>query len=84
MTQFILGMLGALLALLLIGTGAFLGVKVSGRLRATTKPETPEEAERRRLIEDQRAFEAQMRYNADVAYGIAAAADLLGRGEGDG
>ena len=84
MTQFILGMLGALLALLLIGTGVFLGVKISGRLRAAPKPETPEEAERRRLIEDQRAFEAQMRYNADVAYGIAAAADLLGRGEGDG
>ena len=69
------GALGAVLVLLLFGFGVFVGVKLHAKytaIEAARKPklETPEEAERRRLIEDQKAFRTQMGYNADMAYGF--------------
>lgn len=69
------GALGAVLVLLLFATGVYVGYKLHSKIaehEAARKPklETPEEAERRRLIEDQKAFRTQMGYNADMAYGF--------------
>ena len=69
------GALGAILVLLLFATGVYVGYKIRVKIEAheaerRPKLETPEEEERRRLIEDQKAFRTQMGYNADMAYGF--------------
>lgn len=68
------GALGAILVLLLFATGVYVGYKIRVKIEAheaerRPKLETPEEEERRRLIEDQKAFRTMMGYNADVAFG---------------
>lgn len=68
------GALGAVLVLLLFATGIFVGystrVKIAEHEAAKIPtPETPEEAERRRLIEDNKAFRTLTNYNAEMAYG---------------
>lgn len=60
--------------LLLFGGGVYAGYRLHARYAAheaarQPKPEAPEEQERRRLIEDQKAFRTMMGYNADVAFG---------------
>ncbi len=80
------GALGAGLVLLLLAAGVFIGYRMKARLVAAEaarhKPETPAEAERRRLIEDQSAFRHMMGYSADVAYGITTVKELEGK-DGD-
>lgn len=70
------GMLGAFLTLLLFAAGVVVGFKLRSRIAEheaskRPKPETPAEEERRRLIEDQKAFRTMMGYNADTAFGTA-------------
>lgn len=74
------GMLGAILAFLLFASGIYVGYKLHATKveHETPKQPTPiqlEEAERRRLIEDQKAFRTQMGYNAEMAYGFTAGED---------
>lgn len=81
MLNIVYGALGAVLVLLLFAGGMCVGYKLHVKLAAqeqarVPKPETPEEAERRRLIADQRAFHTQMSYNADMAYGLIPANDF--------
>ena len=81
MLNIVYGALGAVLVLLLFAGGICVGYKLHARLAAqeaarAPKPETPEEAERRRLIADQKAFHTQMNYNADMAYGLLTAKDF--------
>lgn len=88
MTYVFLGVLGAILALLLLGAGIYVGMLIQRHIYANTasqtKPETPAEAERRRLIEDQQAFTTLMNYSPDMAYGFVSAADVAGIKDGDG
>ena len=70
------GALGAVLTLLLFVAGIYVGYKIHAKIAAheaskMPKPETPAEEERRRLIEDQKAFRTMMGYNADTAFGTA-------------
>ena len=74
------GALGAVLVLLLFAAGTYTGYKVHAKIAAheaakQPKPEAPAEAERRRLIEDQKAFRTMMGYNADVAFGKSVVSD---------
>ena len=74
------GALGAALVLLLLAAGVFIGYKLKARQvkaeAARHRPETPAEAERRRLIEDQAAFRQTMSYSVDMAYGMVPAKDF--------
>lgn len=81
MTYVIYGALGAILVLFLFATGIYVGYKLHTRFEkgGQNKPETPAEAERRRLIEDQNAFRVLMNYNAEMAYGRVSAQDLIGK-----
>lgn len=68
------GMLGAFLTLLLFAAGVYVGYRLHAKIaehEAAQRPklETPEEAERRRLIADNNAFRTLANYNADMAYG---------------
>lgn len=87
MAYIFLGALGAVLALLLFGAGVYVGIKGQGRIfeisAHKTHTETPAEAERRRLIEDQRAFQTLMNYSPDMAYGFVTAADITGSKDGE-
>lgn len=76
------GALGAVLVLLLFGGGVYAGYRlhvkyVAHEAARQPKPEAPEEAERRRLIEDQKAFRTMMGYNADTAFGTTVADQFL-------
>lgn len=69
------GALGAVLVLLLFAAGAVVGFKLRSRIaehEAAKRPTpiAPEEEERRRLIEDNKAFRTLANYNADMAYGF--------------
>ena len=86
MLNIVYGALGAAAVFLLLGIGMFAGYKLHARLAALEKaekpePETPEEAERRRLIEDQKASKQLMNYSVEMAYGMITARDFEG---GDG
>lgn len=87
MAYIFLGALGAVLALLLFGAGVYVGVKGNGRLFETAADkvhtETIAEEERRRLIEDQRAFQTLVNYSPDMAYGFVTAADVSGSKDGE-
>ena len=74
------GALGAVLVLLLFAGGIYAGYKLYAKkadydAANRPTPEPLEEAERRRLIEDQRAFHQQMSYNADIAFGTSVGED---------
>lgn len=68
-------LIGAVVALLILASffaGAAVGVKL-GRKMAEPRPssgstEEPSEEERRRIMEDQRAFEDLLHYNTDIVY----------------
>ena len=75
------GALGAALVLLFFAAGVFAGYKLKARMTASEaarapKPETPEEAERRRFIADQKAAHMLYNYNVDMAYGLVTAKDF--------
>lgn len=81
MLNIVYGAAGAVLVLLLISVGVVIGYKlkthqVEAEAARAPKPETPEEAERRRLIADQKASRLLYNYNADVAYGMVTAKDF--------
>jgi hypothetical protein len=80
--DFLIGMIGALLVVVLFGLGVFLGWSLRGMTREQPKPyedgRSPEEIakERKRLIEEQEAFRQQMEYNAETAYGMSGNEEL--------
>ena len=61
----IFGMLGAALVLAAFAAGFALGA----RRRPKRGGEPPAETERERLLAEQRAFRALMRYSPEIAYG---------------
>lgn len=75
MTEMVLGLVSALIGAVLFAGGGLIGWIV--RDKQAEKPDltdgkTPEEIqkERSRLIAEQEAFQTQMNYNADMAYGL--------------
>ena len=75
MLNIVLGALGTILVLFSFAAGVYVGYKlhahkVAEEATKARKPETPEEAERRRLIEDQNASRCLMNYNVEMAYGM--------------
>ena len=71
MSEILLGALGALLAVALVAAGAAMGWMVSKMLGGTqSKPKEPGEAERRQLMEEQKAFRQLLNYNVETAYGM--------------
>ena len=60
-------MLGAALVLAAFAAGWLLGARRVPR----TAPETPEAAERERLLAEQNAFRELLRYSPETAYGAA-------------
>ena len=69
MIYFVIGAAGTLTVLGLLSLGAFLGWKARERFTQRTVQEFSEE-EHRRILEEQRAFEAMLSYNIDTAYGV--------------
>jgi len=76
MEYILYGALGVVLTLALICSGAYIGYTFAERKRPKAK--TPGELERQRLIEDHNAFQMQMGYSAEVAYGQVSPVDLAG------
>ena len=71
--EFVLGFLGALLAVGLFAGGAILGWRGNEKFRDQTQRVTAEqltEAEKRRLREEQEAWTALHNYSVEDAYGI--------------
>lgn len=71
--SFILGFLGALLALAAFVTGWISGghmAKQRQEKRAATEERKVGEEERRRLKSEQDAFRTLLNYNSDMAYGL--------------
>lgn len=81
--EFLIGMAGALLTVVILCLSAAFGWWLRGRIGAG-KPAIPEvaEQERQRLIADQEAFRQQLNYNAEMAYGMSGTQDKIG-GDGD-
>lgn len=69
MEAIFIGTTAALFVLGIFFLGTAFGSKVAGRNRAEDTPVEPSEEEKRRLQEDQRAFESLLHYNIDVVYG---------------
>ena len=71
MESIFLGAIGALIVLGPFLLGVVIGVKTLGKKQQDSAPAplTPDEEERRRLLEDQQAFESLLQYNTDVVYG---------------
>lgn len=69
------GAFGAIAVLTLLALGFFAGWAAHGRF-CRSRAERPEEAELRRLREEQDAFHRLQNYNADVAYGLAEEDDV--------
>lgn len=73
--EMILGMAGALLAVILFGVGGLCGWVLRGkteRPREAQPQELTEEEKRKReaLIKEQEAFRKMMSYNQEAAYGM--------------
>lgn len=73
MESIFFGAIGALIVLGPFLLGVAIGMKLLSRKTQSSEPVTrpvaPDEEERRRLLEDQRAFESLLQYNTDVVYG---------------
>ena len=67
--EFLLGALGALAVMGVLVLGAIIGWKAHARF-AAPKVAPPTTDERRKLEEENKAFQQLMQYNADVAYGL--------------
>ena len=72
----IYGALGALFVIVLFAVGGLVGWLARAKFYRA-KAESPEEAELRRMQEEQDAFRQVQNYNADVAYGIKDALEAL-------
>lgn len=71
--EFIIGFLGALLALGLFSGGAFLGWRLNEKYRAQTQRVTAEqltEAQKRHVAEEAEAWEALHNYSVEDAYNV--------------
>ena len=71
--QFIYGVLGVVLALVLFGLGVFVGWQVQERMIQMARKSYAEELtekERDELKAEQEAFSTLMGYNVEVAYGL--------------
>ena len=80
MTYFLLGAAGTLAVLGLVSLGAFCGWKARERFQQKAVQEVREE-ERRRVEEDQRAFNDMLNYNIDTAYGMTGSVENLFGGD---
>ena len=69
METVIIGTVAALVVLGVFLLGVTCGMKVAGWKQSIPSPEKATEEERRRLQEDQKAFESLLQYNIDVVYG---------------
>ena len=84
MTYVLYGALGMLLALGFLACGTFAGWKLRGSWQEHTKKVVAEEAteeERKRLVEEQHAFESMLNYNPEQAYGMNKSLEELARGD---
>ena len=80
--EILYGALGALMVLLALTLGLALGWKARDLLKIHRTVRTENEEEKRRVWEEQQAFEHMLHYNMDTAYGLnAGLGDLMG---GDG
>ena len=72
MMTFFMGFAGALSAVGLLGLGIVLGWKAHAALplRTSPRPKAAEERERRRLLEQQQAFQSLQNYSQERAYGM--------------
>ena len=73
MTEMLLGAAGALIVLALLGGGFCLGWKAGEWAKLRQGRIAEKEAgleERRRLMEEQKAFRQMLNYNAETAYGM--------------
>lgn len=72
MMTFFMGFAGALSAVGLLGLGTVLGWKAHAALtlRTRPRPKAAEERERRRLLEQQQAFQTLQNYSQERAYGM--------------
>lgn len=70
--EFLMGMAGAMVAIGLFVFGFYAGWRLRGKAERTQPAEVPQEAEqeRKRLLEQQRAFQQLIHYNSGVAYGM--------------
>jgi len=71
--EFLIGFIGAIMAVLLLTAGfaaGWMGCRMHLK-RTTTKPEVMGEQERKRLLEQQQAFQYLQNYSAERAYGMA-------------
>lgn len=82
---FVMGAVGMLAVLLLLLVGAVAGWVLRGTYIRLTRPvaPTPQEQERKRLIEEQQAFQQLQNYSVERAYGLVQD-DLLEREYGRG
>ena len=64
------GAAGALLVLTVLMLGVSVGWNARGRLVRPSAASEESEEERKRIREDQRAFEDMLHYNIDTAYGL--------------
>ena len=84
MEGFIYGAAGMLSVLLLLAAGAALGWRAGEKRREQQRRERMRErseGEEKRQREDSEAFNLLMGYNAELAYGLTAAQDLLRQDE---
>ncbi len=80
MKNFFRGAAGTLAVLGLVSLGAFCGWKAKERFQQKAVQEVREE-ERRRVEEDQRAFNDMLNYNIDTAYGMTGSVENLFGGD---
>ena len=73
MTEFLMGALGAIAVLTMLAGGFLLGWKAAGgksRHRSAVSEQEAGLEERRRMLEEQKAFREMLNYNAETAYGM--------------
>lgn len=73
MTEMLLGALGALLMLAILGGSFALGWSSCQRMklrRKQTEEKEMESAERKRMMEEHKAFQQLLNYNVETAYGM--------------
>ena len=71
--EFVIGFLGALVALALFGAGCLLGWKLNDRLAVSEQKVTAEaltEKQKQRLKEEEEAWAALHNYSPEIAYGM--------------
>lgn len=74
---FLYGFLGALVCLTLLAGGGVIGWNICKVVTRRSKPDLPqpEERERKRLVEEQKAFRHLQNYSTEQAYGMVGGED---------